>query len=51
MLVKWKSIGLLTVLEREREQQEAQIAANGGVSNTKSHSADDLERLVVPFDA
>lgn len=50
MLVKWKSVGLLTVLEREREQQEAQIAANGGISS-KSHSADDLERLVVPFDA
>jgi len=50
VLVKWKSLGLSSVLEREREQQEALIAASGGVSS-KSRSMDDLERVLVPFDA
>lgn len=50
VLVKWKSVGLSILLEREREQQNALIAASGGVP-IKSSSADDLERLLVPFDA
>jgi hypothetical protein len=50
VLVKWKSLGLSTLLEREREQQEALIAASGGVAS-KARSTDDLERLLVPFDA
>lgn len=50
VLVKWKSVGLTALLEREREQQEALIAASGGKAS-KSRTADDLERLLVPFDA
>lgn len=50
VLVKWKSVGLTALLEREREQQEALIAASGGRAS-KSRTADDLERLLVPFDA
>lgn len=50
VLVKWKSLGLSTLLEREREQQELLIAASGGVAS-KARSTDDLERLLVPFDA
>jgi hypothetical protein len=50
VLVKWKSVGLTALLEREREQQEALIAASGGKAS-KSRTAGDLERLLVPFDA
>jgi hypothetical protein len=38
------------MLEREREQQEALIAASGG-TRSKSGSMDDLERMLVPFDS
>lgn len=48
--MKLKSLGLMSMLEREREQQEALIVASGG-SSSKARSMDDLERMLVPFDS